>query len=220
LIRVTAASQSARGTDGSQFWHSGTLPAMTRASVVAAAALTTATALAATARAGCPDDGSPDRSVCRPVSSVFLPTAIGTAYFPGGMLGSWYGAGLEVVGLTWGDSSPAFGPSHGKLRFDISLLRSSEDGLGTMVLYRGGAEVSFEKNPSRSWLIPYFSADVGGLWVRGPDSEGHVDGGVGIYLYYSSRLVVDVGAAWLIPFNDADLLSGPTAQAAVSVALW
>lgn len=191
---------------------------MTRTWVVAAA--TGLVVVAAPAHASCPDDGSPDRSVCKPVSSVFTPTAIGTAYFPGGALGSWYGGGVEAIGLTWGDSSPAFGPSHGKLRFDISLLHSTTDGLGTMVMYRGGAEVSFEKNPSRSWLIPYFALDVGGLWVRGPDSEAFFDGGVGVYLYYSGRLVVDVGAAWLIPVNDADLLSGPTAHAAVSVALW
>jgi hypothetical protein len=190
----------------------------TRALVVAAVGI--GVAVAAPARAACPDDGSPNKLVCRPVSSILTPTVIGVGYFPGDAMGSWLGGGVEVIALTWGDSSPAFGPSHGKLKFDISLLRSTEDGLGTMVQYRGGAEVSFEKNPSRSWLIPYFSADLGGLWVRGPGSEAFVGAGVGVYLYYSGRLVVDLGGGWLLPFSDVDLLSGPTAHAALSVALW
>jgi hypothetical protein len=177
-------------------------------------------AIAAPAHASCPDDGSPDRSVCRPVSSLLMPTAIGVGYFPGGAMGSWFGGGVEIVGLTWGDSSPAFGPSHGKLRFDISLLRSTVDGAGTMVQYRTGAQVSFEKNPSRSWLIPYFSVDIGGLWVRGPGTEPFAGAGVGAYVYYSARLIVDVGGGWLLPFDDVELLNGPTAHAALSVALW
>lgn len=177
-------------------------------------------ALGSSAHASCPDDGSPDRSVCRPVTSLLVPTVIGIGYFPGGAMGSWYGGGVEVVGLTWGDSSPAFGPSHGKLRFDVGLLRSTTDGAGTMVQYRGGVQVSFEKNPSRSWLIPYFSVDLGALWVRGPGTEAFTGAGAGAYLYYSARLVVDVGGGWILPFSDVELLHGPTAHAAVSVALW
>jgi hypothetical protein len=180
-------------------------------------------AIAASSRsaaASCPDSGSPDKTVCRPVSSLFMPSGIGVAYMPGGTLGNWFGGGVEIVTLTWGDSSPAFGPSHGKLRMDFGLLTSTAEGQGLMVQYRGGVQVSFEKNPSRNWLIPYFQFDAGALWVRALGSEGFVDAGVGAYLYYSPRLIFDVGGGWVIPFSDADLLHGPTAHVALGISLW
>ena len=189
-------------------------------SSIAALAIATCGLHVSAAHASCPDSGSPDRSVCRPISSLLVPTAIAFAYLPGDDLGKWFGGGVELVWLTWGDSSPSFGPSHGKLRGSIGLLRSTTEGMGTMVQYRGGAQVSFEKNPSRSWLIPYFAADIGGMWVRGPGSEPFVDAGLGAYVYYSARIIVDIGAGWLLPFDDVDLLAGPTAHAALSVTLW
>src|SRR5262245_50233105 len=177
-----------------------TVRAMHRARI-AAVAIAVLVGAAAPAAASCPDET--DRTLCRPISSLLVPTAIGLSYFPGGDLGVWYGGGVELVGLTWGDSSAAFGPSHGKLRFDIGLLRSNKDGFGTMVQYRGGFQVSFEKNPSRRWLIPYFAGDLGGMWFRAKGSEPFVGAGVGAYVYYSARLIVDVGGGWLLPFDDA-----------------
>lgn len=184
---------------------------------VCVAAAIAALALPAAAQAKCPDA---DDAVCRPYTSLLLPSAYGVVYAPLGDPGPWYGGGAEIVPMTWSDNSPAYGPSHGKIRFDIGMLRSPEAGSGTMVMYRGGAAVSFERNASRRWLIPYFGANVGGLWTRDTGTRGFVDAGGGVYVYYGRGFVVDVETSWLIPFADADELAGLRTQLALSFALW
>src|SRR5512146_2372043 len=80
------------------------------------------------AHADCPT--TPDDAVCRPWTAVFLPTVIGMVYVPHDAAGPWSGGGVEITSV-WSDNTPAFGPSQGKLRFDIGALRSSEMGTGT-----------------------------------------------------------------------------------------
>ena len=162
----------------------------------------------------------PMDEVCRPWTAMLLPSAFVTAYAPRDAMGPWLGGGVEVVGFAWSDPSPAFGPSHGKLRFDIGLLRASEDGAGSMVMYRGGAQVAFERNASRRWLIPYATANLGGLWTEATRGRGFVDGGAGVYLVHRRGLIVDLEATYLLPFAEPDELSGFRTQLAVSVALW
>ena len=170
-----------------------------------------------TARAECPT--TVDDALCRPWTAFLLPTAFGVVYAPNNAAGPWYGGGLELV-AAWSDNSQAFGPSQGKFRFDIAALASGTMGTGTMVMYRGGAQVSFERNASRSWLIPYFDADVGGLWTSGTGSRGFVDGGLGVYLWHARSLIVDLEVDGLLPYSQPSQLGGVRSQLAVSFALW
>jgi hypothetical protein len=174
-------------------------------------------ACAGTARAECPT--TPDDAVCRPWTALLLPTVIGLVYAPSDAAGPWLGGGVEVTSA-WSDNTPAYGPSQGKLRFDIGALRSSTMGTGTMVMYRGGAQVSFERNASRAWLIPYFDADLGGLWTSATGSRGFVDAGLGVYVLHRRSVIVDLEVDGLLPFADPGKLGGVRSQLAVSFALW
>jgi len=173
--------------------------------------------VARSAYADCPT--SPDDPVCRPWTAILLPTIYATYYAPNDASGPWFGGGLEVV-AAWSDNTPAFGPSQGKLRFDIGGLRSSTAGTGTMVMYRGGAQVSIERNASRSWLVPYFDVDVGGLWTTATGSRAFMDGGLGVYLWHQRSVIVDLEADGLLPFSDPGKLGGLHVQLAASFALW
>ncbi len=175
------------------------------------------TACAAVARAECPS--TPDDALCRPWTAILLPTAYATYYAPNNGSGPWFGGGLEVSSV-WSDNSPAFGPSQGKLRFDVGALASGTMGTGTMVMYRGGAQVSFERNASRPWLIPYFDADIGGLWTSATGSRAFVDGGLGVYLWHKRGLIVDLEVDGLLPFSHPADLGGAHTQLALSFALW
>ncbi len=181
-------------------------------------ALALLAATAAPARADCPR--TPADEVCRPWAAMLLPTAFGVVYAPGDDAGTWLGGGFEVVALAWSDSSPAFGPSHGKLRFDMGVLRSGRDGAGSMVMYRSGAQVSIERNAARRYLIPYLGGDLGGLWTEGTGKRWFMDFGGGVYLLHRRAFIVDLEAVWLIPFSDPGLMGGLRAQLAVSFALW
>jgi hypothetical protein len=176
-----------------------------------------ALALATTAHAECPT--TPDDAVCRPWSGVLVPTAFAVMYAPSDAQGPWYGGGIEAA-MMWSDNSQAFGPSQGKLRFDVGALASQQMGTGTMVMYRGGAQVSFERNASRAWGIPYFNADIGGLWTKATGSRGFVDGGLGVYILHRRGAVVDLEVDGLLPFRDPDQLGGLRTRLAVSLSLW
>ena len=150
---------------------------------------------------------------------MLLPTAFAMVYEPNDSSGPWLGGGLEAV-VAWSDNSQAFGPSQGKLRLDVAALGSTKMDVGTMAMYRGGAQVSLERNASRRWLIPYFDADLGGLWTRATGSRGFVDGGFGLYVFHRRGTIVDLELDGLLPFTDPSKLGGVRSQLAVSFALW
>jgi hypothetical protein len=170
------------------------------------------------AHAGCPH--TPTDDVCRPWTAMLLPTAFGAVYAPRDLGGTWYGGGVELALLTWSDSSDAFGPSHGRLRLDIGALSSSQDGAGTMAMYRGGAQVSIERNAARPWLVPYVAGDVGGLWTDATGRRWFVDAGLGVYLVHRRAFVVDLEGVYLLPFSHPGEASGFRTELALSFALW
>jgi hypothetical protein len=175
-------------------------------------------ASAGTAHAECPT--TPDDPVCRPWSAVLLPTAIGTMYAPHGLAGQFYGGGLEAVLLAWNDNSTAYGPSQGRLRLDVSYLTGTAMSSDAMVMYRGGAQVGFERNASRAWGIPYFAADIGGLWSDAAGRRWFVDAGVGLYVIHRRNVIVDLEVTGVLPFRDPNLLGGVATRLGLSFALW
>jgi hypothetical protein len=191
--------------------------------VLAAIAAIAAAALSEdTARAECPT--TPDDAVCRPWSAMLLPNAFAAVYAPHGLGGTFYGGGLEAVLLAWSDNSDAYGPSQGRLRIDVAYLTSSAQGnamaTGGMAMYRGGAQLAFERNASRSYGIPYFAADVGGLWSDATGRRWYVDGGVGLYLVHRRSVIVDLEVTGVLPFRDPGTLGGVRSRLGLSFALW
>jgi hypothetical protein len=162
---------------------------------------------------------TPDDPVCRPWSAVLLPTVYGNMYAPQEG-GTFFGGGVELVLLAWSDNGPAFGPSQGRIRADIGLLTSSAMNSETMVMYRTGAQVGFERNASRKFLIPYFAFDLGGLRTESLGRRWFVDGGIGVYLVHKRSVIVDLEVAGVLPFKDPGTLSGVTTRLALSFALW
>ncbi len=152
-----------------------------------------------------------------------MPTAIGVMFAPNKLGGPWYGGGLEATLLAWADNTPAAGPSHGRLRLDVAALGNAgamSTATGAMAMYRAGVQVSFERNASRLWGIPYFDVDFGGLWTSATGSRLFADGGVGVYVYAHRATIVDVEVDGLVPFSNPSQLAGVRAQLALSYALW
>ena len=161
---------------------------------------------------------TPDDATCRPWSAVLLPTAYGGMFAPkeGPM---FYGGGVEAIWLLWSDNSEAFGPSQGRLRSTVGVY-TGEDDAGTLVMWRTGAQVGFERNASRQFLIPYFAADFGGFHSDGTGRRWFVDGGLGLYVLHRRSLILDVEVTGVLPFRQADQLGGVTSRLALSFALW
>jgi len=151
-----------------------------------------------------------------------LPSVFGAVYAPRGVASTYVGGGAEAVLLAWSDNAPAFGPSQGRVRFDIGLFDSvgGEPSFGKMVQYRLGTQVSFERNASRSYMIPVFAFDLGGLYTSSTRTQWFADAGVGLYLIQLRSVIVDLEATYVIPFKDPDVLAGVRTRLGVSVALW
>jgi hypothetical protein len=175
-------------------------------------------ASARSARAECPS--TPDDPVCKPWSAVLLPTVYGGVYAP--MEGGPYaGGGVEAVLLAWSDNSAAFGPSQGRVRADVGVMRSVDEmTTGTLVMYRAGAQVAFERNAARSYGIPYFAADFGGLWSDATGQRWFVDGGLGVYLLHRRGMILDLEVTGVLPFREPDKLGGVSSRLALSFSLW
>jgi hypothetical protein len=156
-----------------------------------------------------------------PFATSFVPSVQGLAFFPLGRgLGPWYGGGVEVVLLTWSNNADTFGPSQGKIRFDVGGLAPARDGRDAMVLYRAGAAVSFERNAGRSWLIPYFAADAGAFHERSLGGRAFADASLGVYLLYTRNVMIDAEGTFVFPLTAFDRLAGPKAALTASVSLW
>ena len=167
------------------------------------------------ARAECPT--TPDDSTCRPWSAVLLPTAYGGLYAPREGT-TFYGGGVEAIWLAWSDNSQAFGPSQGRVRSTIGVYRGED--AGTLVMYRTGAQVAFERNASRDFVIPYFAADLGGLSSDATGRRWFVDAGLGLYVIHRRGVILDLEVTGVLPFRDADQLGGVTSRLALSFSLW
>jgi hypothetical protein len=185
------------------------------ASLAAAGALL----FAVPAFAACPEEGTISTTVCHPYSGMLMPSVAGVVYAPrNGGLGPWVGAGAEIVLFMWSSNSDGFGPSQGKIRLDVAGLASS---MGpAMVMYRGGAAVSFEGNAGRNFLIPYWGGAIGGFNESKLGGHAFADAELGLYLLYLRRIVIDAEGDFVFPFTDFDKLAGPKAQLTASVALW
>jgi hypothetical protein len=168
----------------------------------------------ADARAECPT--TPDDPVCRPWSAVLLPTAYAGVYAPQSGP-TFVGGGVEAIWLAWSDNSAAFGPSQGRIRSSVGVY-SGDD--ATLVMWRTGAQVGFERNASRQYLIPYFAVDFGGFYTEGTGRRWFVDGGLGLYLVHRRGVILDAEVTGLLPFQHADDLGGFTSRLALSFALW
>lgn len=172
----------------------------------------------ALAHASCPElraDGAPE---CQPSAAGLQPGAFATTYFPKGQ--AFLGGGAELVLFTWFNNSDRSGPGQGKFRFDVAGMGSASDTSRKLLLYRGGFVMSFEPNASRRFLIPYVTANVGGLYETVLKSRGFFDPGGGLYLVYLDNVIVDVEGSYVFPFSAADQLSGPKVQLTASFTVW
>jgi hypothetical protein len=170
------------------------------------------------AHAECPT--TPDDPVCRPWSAILLPTVFGQVYVPHGLDGAFVGGGVEAVVLAWSDNSQAFGPSQGRIRIDVSGLTGTASDAPSIVMYRGGVQLGFERNASRAYAIPFFALDLGGMWVDGIGRRWFGDAGLGLYLVQKRALSLDVEVEGLVPFRDPSTLGGVTTRLGLSYALW
>ena len=155
-----------------------------------------------------------------------MPGAHFAFYRPDGASGTalqWLGISLEYVLNNWIIRDEKRGPSHGKVYLTTSLLRSDVRPELTLI-YGMGTHLSFERNPSRDYLLPFFGFELGGIYS--PHREGHLNRfqitpRTGINLYASESSFVSLSGGYLIPpFGGLEALRGWRADFGLHFTLW
>lgn len=156
---------------------------------------------------------------CREYESFMVPGGQAVLYKPSGVSSPYVGGGFQVSLARWSHHNDDFGPAEGNVFFQASLLQSpaSPHVLG---IYEGGMTLSFERNPKRRYLIPYFGFTAGGMAAEDVKGVGFVQPLAGVHLYSHPHVQADLQGGYVFPGDDLDRLHGFRAQAALRFHLW
>lgn len=152
--------------------------------------------------------------------SWFLPGAQYVAYFPVGRgEGAFHGPAFELVVGSWVHDTKERGPSHGRVYLDVALLQATAAGRNTGVSYALGLDLSLERNPRRSFLIPVFGIEIGGIQQKQLGGVFQTVPFAGAHLWSSRNLFVTATAGYVFPGRDVERLGGWRVRAGVDFAL-
>jgi hypothetical protein len=175
------------------------------------------------ARASCPEPERPNDPICEPRAGLMAPGAEARLFVPrGGQLGPFVGGGLLLALVDWSTPRDTPGPGVGRLEAEVAILsRTGGDGWPKTAWSWGvGPTLSFEKNPSRRFLIPHYGVHLGGVDAAGLGHHLLVDGSLGLFLVQTGALSINASAGWVVPFHDAATLSGLRAQVGALIGWW
>lgn len=144
-------------------------------------------------------------------ASFYAPSARGVAPFVGG--------GVTFAPILWSHNTDEFGPSQGTVFFQASLLRSPSS-QGSLGLFESGITLSFERNSSRRFAIPFFGFAAGGTLHDELPNAGYLYPMAGVHLFWHQNLVLGLEGGYHFPFQAVDDLRGPRAQAIAQFSMW
>lgn len=175
------------------------------------------------AAASCPEPDRPDDPACEPRAGMLRPGAAAHLFAPRDRdLGTFVGGGVVLGLLDWSTPRDTAGPGLG--RVDLEALVLTQTGPSTAPktawVWDLGATLSFEKNPSRRFLVPYYAVHLGGQQVAGLGHRMFVDGRLGLYLVHVGAFSLDASGGYLLPFTDAASRAGVRAALSATIGWW
>jgi hypothetical protein len=151
------------------------------------------------------------------------PGVLGRVFVPRDRdLGTFVGGGVVLGLLDWSTPRDTAGPGLG--RVDLEVVVSSQTGPSsapkTAWVWGLGAALSFEKNPSRRFLVPYYAVHFGGQQIANLGHRLFVDGRLGLYLVHVGAFSLDASGGYLVPFTDASTRAGVSGNVAATIGWW
>jgi hypothetical protein len=154
--------------------------------------------------------------------SYALPGVGYSAYLPFGSadVGLMQGPSFELVVVQWVHRNDNMGPSHGRVALKADLLFPLNDGGEPAIVYAASLALSLERNPERSFLLPYFAVDVGGLYQKKLGNAFQVTPSVGVHLFQNRNVFVSLDAGYLLALPSLEKLHGPRVALSGNFTLW
>jgi hypothetical protein len=135
-------------------------------------------------------------------------------------LGQFSGLTVEYLIYAKVEQNDESGPSHFRFYSKLNILQSTKSSINSMFMYTAGIDLSLEKNPKRSFLIPYFGLEFGGLSQKQLGTTVQFTPTFGIHLLSKKNLFINVHGGYLYPIANFETLQGWFGQAGLNFALW
>lgn len=154
--------------------------------------------------------------------SYALPGLGYTAYVPLGSpdIGLLQGPSFEVVVAQWVHRNDNVGPSHGRFSLRADLLFPLSNPAEPAVIYSASMALSLERNPERSFLVPIFAVDIGGLYQKQLGNALQVTPSIGVHIFQSRNIFITAELGYLLALPNLEDLHGPRASIGGNFTLW
>lgn len=153
--------------------------------------------------------------------TFLMPGLAYSAYQPAdATLGTLHGPSAELLIAGWIHRNENRGPSHVRIYANIGLLTSTESDVEKAVQGALGFDLSIERNPRRSFLIPYFGLEGGILSQDSVGAPGYVYPFLGAHLWSSRNLFVNASGGYVFPMRHVEQARGYAGRLSVSFSLW
>lgn len=137
-------------------------------------------------------------------------------------LGYFNGFRIEFLGASYVHKNAKPGPSHGRFFVHFDVLLSTKEDVPAAFLPTIGFDFSFERNPPRRFLIPFFGLE-GGAWFNGTTgSLGFMHPFAGVHLFTKANVFINLRGGYFLPFTSEqfDVVRGVRASATVDLSFW
>lgn len=135
-------------------------------------------------------------------------------------LGMFHGPSAELLIAGWIHRTENRGPSHVRIYLSLGLLSSTRAELSKAVQTSFGFDLSFERNPTRRFLIPYFGLEAGYMFQTQIDKSAWFLPLLGLRAWGDRNLFVNLSGGYLFPTSDVDHLRGWYGRAGINASLW
>lgn len=132
----------------------------------------------------------------------------------------FHGLNLEVVIAAWIHRNDNRGPSHGRVYLNAELLNATGINIPLMFAYSAGLSLSFERNPQRTWLIPYYGVEVGGIVHNEIGSYFQTTPYAGIHLFSNPNVFLGTRLGYRLVPSRIDDLAGLHFGVVADFSIW
>lgn len=155
-------------------------------------------------------------------TSSLIPGASYAIYAPvaSDKYGTFSGVSIEYLLVSWVARNDNRGPSHGRVYIRFDLLNSSKPDVPASFLYTTGLNLSLERNPRRSFLIPFFGIEFGGIYNQKWDNIAHFTPVAGVWLYANQTNTVNASFGYTFPGTSFGELRGWRGSLGGTFSLW